>query len=97
MLSHEQVRLSWTVVRAKNEVKRVHWIILDDEKDLKKKKKACASENCWLLKFISSCEPWMIQPGLCIINRLCYSLFQTGTLTEDGLDLWGIQRAEDGR
>lgn len=39
MLSHEQVRLSWTVVRAKNEVKRVHWIILDDEKDLKKKKK----------------------------------------------------------
>ncbi len=23
--------------------------------------------------------------------------FQTGTLTEDGLDMWGIQRAEDGR
>lgn len=25
------------------------------------------------------------------------SSFQTGTLTEDGLDMWGIQRVEDGR
>lgn len=30
-------------------------------------------------------------------NRLGFFPPQTGTLTEDGLDLWGIQRADEGR
>lgn len=30
-------------------------------------------------------------------SRLGFFPPQTGTLTEDGLDLWGIQRADEGR
>lgn len=41
-------------------------------------------EDILFLKAFSSCHaPW--------------SLLQTGTLTEDGLDLWGIQRVENAR
>lgn len=44
---------------------------------------ALPEDNLFLKAFSSCHAPW--------------SLLQTGTLTEDGLDLWGIQRVENAR